>query len=247
MDTNTEENKIGERIKQAREEMRPYMSQLKLGREMGFKNGTMISRWESGERRPGSRNLQKLCRILNKQMGFFFPKENEPPPYEDIKLPALISVFKRQLIEAEHRYTILCSTMSVVEVPIVSIDKLSRGFEIEGQTKYTQILKSELNLLDENDLSDRLIIEITTDTGDDYGIHKGASVVLNYKPQKIDGGLYLITYQKIMAFRNLKWEKNHVIMIDSKGISITAKESEVYISGQVIKFYYIHTPLQIKV
>jgi transcriptional regulator with XRE-family HTH domain len=245
MNTNNSENIIGERIKQAREEMR--LTHKELGQKIGYKDGVYISRWESGDRHPGSRNLQRIAGVLNKPMSYFFPGENLTPTHVDIRLPELLSVFKRTLGESEERYRVISSTMRIVEVPIMTLDTLRRGFVVGTHKRYVQIPRDELQLLNDKDIGDRFILEVTTDAGEDFGIRKGASVLINYKPPKIDGALYLITYQQIMTFRHIKWEGGQVILIDSKGIRITAPENTLTISGQVLKIYYTHNPPQIQV
>lgn len=245
MDTNNSENIIGERIKQAREEMR--LTQKELGQQIGYKDGVYISRWENGNRHPGSRNLQKIARLLNKPMSYFFPGDDPAPAHVDIRLPELLSVFKRVLIEAENNYRVISSTMRIMEVPILTLDVLKRGFVVGTHKRYVQIPRDELKLLNDKDIDDRFILEVTTDAGEDFGIHKGASVLINYKPPKIDGALYLVTYQQIMTFRHIKWEDGQVILIDSNGIRITAPEKAITISGQVLKIYYTHNPPQIQV
>lgn len=64
---------IGARIKEARESGR--MSQKELAGKIGFSSATAISLIESGDRKTSVEVLEKLAKVLHKDMNYFLGKE----------------------------------------------------------------------------------------------------------------------------------------------------------------------------
>ncbi|MFA6466766.1 MAG: helix-turn-helix transcriptional regulator [Patescibacteria group bacterium] len=77
----TPEQFIGSRIKAAREKKR--FSQLDLAKLLGFQSATAISLIEAGERGVPAIILEKLGKVLDRDIMYFLGKENTTP---DIKV-----------------------------------------------------------------------------------------------------------------------------------------------------------------
>lgn len=226
---------LGKVIKEYRK--KAGLSQKQLGIKLGYKNGVYVSRWESGDKVPGARNLERLAVELNIPASLLLPNAREAPgQYDNITLPTLINVIKRQLIEAEHRYVIIASKSQIVEVPIMPIDKIPVDFIVGAPNNgHIRIPKEALESLAPESYQDIFAIEVTTDTGVPFGICIGAFVFLLHNPPRIDGALYLITYQGSMCYRHIKWAGPRAVLVDHNGFQTEARVKDIIISGQVLR------------
>lgn len=232
-------NIIGKRIRQAREGARPRLTQDDLGRKLGYKDGAYISRWESGDRIPGTKSLQKLAEIFDKPLAWFFT-EGLTIPDDGIKLPSLINIIRRQLDEATHRYELSVKKQQLREVPVMVIDTaIPKPFLIPTNGTI-QIPESELSVLDPKVLDKVVAIQIVTDLGNEFDIYVDDYVLLLTDPDPTEGGLFLITYQGIMSFRNITWRPP--TLIDAKGIKTPFKMNNLEMSGEVIKIWKSRNP-----
>lgn len=66
---------IGNKIKEARELKK--MSQLKLAKSIGYESATAISLFESGARRISIEDLEKIAKILLKDINYFLGYDNK--------------------------------------------------------------------------------------------------------------------------------------------------------------------------
>lgn len=236
---------LGKIIKEYRK--RAGLSQNQLGIKLGYKNGVYMSRWESGDKVPGARNLERLAVELNIPASILFPNAREAPgEYDNITLPTLINVIKRQLIEAEHRYVIIASKSKVVEVPIMPTDRIPVNFIVGAPNNgHIHIPKEALEPLEPEAYQDVFAIEATTDTGVPFGINQGAYVILLHNPPRIDGALYLITYQGVMCYRHIKWIGPGAVLVDHNGFQTEAKAKDIIISGRVLRYYQAPPPMKL--
>ncbi len=65
-----------------REEIRHHRESAKLTQgsvatQMGYKSASIVTMWESGERKPPSNKLPQLARILGCTIDDLFPKDNK--------------------------------------------------------------------------------------------------------------------------------------------------------------------------
>ncbi|MDD3171644.1 MAG: helix-turn-helix transcriptional regulator [Bacilli bacterium] len=66
---------IGSKIKEARQEAN--MSQKDLAESIGFDSSTAISLIEAGQRKISIEDLEKICKILQKDIKFFLGKKED--------------------------------------------------------------------------------------------------------------------------------------------------------------------------
>lgn len=213
------------------------LSQNQLGIKLGYTNGVYVSRWESGAKVPGGRNLERLAVELNIPPSLLLPNAREAPgEYDNITLPTLIRVIKRQLIEAENRCVVIASKSQIVEVPIMAIDKIPVDFIVGAPNNgHIRIPKEALESLEPGAYQDVFAVEITTDTGVPFGINIGAFVFLRHNPPRIDEALYLITYQNEMYYRHIKWAGARAVLVDHNGFKTEVKTKDIIISGLVLR------------
>ncbi len=237
--TKQNSNIIGKRIRQAREDVRPRMTQDDLGRKLGYKDGAYISRWESGDRIPGTKSLQKLAEIFEKPPTWFY-SDGLTTPNEGIKLPSLINIIRYELDVANQRMALTTKRTRILEVPVMVINtSVPKPFLIPTD-RTIQIPQSILEAFNELDIEDITAIEIVTELGNEFDIHIGDNVFLKKDPERIDGALYLITYQGIMSFRNITWRPP--TLIDARGNKTPFKEKYLEMSGQVLVTINIKQP-----
>ncbi|MFA5228814.1 MAG: helix-turn-helix transcriptional regulator [Candidatus Paceibacterota bacterium] len=66
---------IGSKIREARQEAN--MSQKDLAKSIGFDSSTAISLIEAGQRKISIEDLEKICKILQKDIKFFLGKKED--------------------------------------------------------------------------------------------------------------------------------------------------------------------------
>lgn len=223
-------NIIGKQIQRALENS--HMTQYKLGVKMGFKDGSYISRWISGDRTPGTKSLQSLAEIFNVPVEFFLT-DGLTKTQEDIKLPALISVIKHELDKAQQRYELNVKEQRILEVPVMVIDTTIPKPFLMPTGRTIQILDTELATLDLKSVKVKFAVEVVTDLGNEFDIRIGDFVILQPDPPQIDGALYLITYQGIMLYRNIVWKPP--TLIDGREIKTPFKEKYLEMSGMILR------------
>ncbi len=67
---------IGARLREAREQAN--LSQVQLAKELGYESATAVSLIEAGERKLKVEDLQKVAKILHREVAYFLGEENRP-------------------------------------------------------------------------------------------------------------------------------------------------------------------------
>jgi hypothetical protein len=156
-------------------------------------------------------------------------------------LPDSINVIRRELDKMSDSYKVVSHSERLVRIKVLDVKVLPHNFEVASPTGYIQIPSSELDRLSEESYEHLFAIHITTDLGSEWHIRENEYVILNHRPEKIDGAFYLVTVQNKMVFRNIEWSPAPV-MIDSRGIRTPFSESDMIMSGQVVLIWNIRKP-----
>ncbi len=210
---------IAARLRRARDES--GLSQTELGKLYGC-TGAAVSQMERGVRGVGMEPLEKMARIFNKPLEWFFSDEVEAPnlPQKPIEL---------MLREVHERF----NRLELMEVPIRGSVPAGCPFPVEENLEgYVEIPKALLK--DAANSEGLFALRVSGDSliGDD--IHSRDIVVIEPTTEIVDGKIYVLRLANECVARHVYKLNNSLRLVSSNGDYAEMEVDNVEILGRVI-------------
>lgn len=207
---------IGQRIRQAREELK--MSQEDLGRMYGCSDAH-ISRIENGRVNIGIGDVERFAVVLGKNRDWLLSSNLEAPKRP---IEAIISEFQRATEQLE-----------MVEIPQRGAVPAGRpATEDEVVEGYIKIPRVELNGV--ANVKSLYALRVSGDSLEGDEIYTGDMLVIEPTVEILDGRIYVVRMGNEVCARHVFKQNDHLRLVSSNGNYQDIKATEVEILGRVV-------------
>lgn len=237
-----ERKRIGNLALSARKEqgwsMAFLLSRLKAASSL-FKtwDTAKISRIEHGQAGLATEEAPIYASVLGKPAIYFLGNASattnqSPPLHCDLKeptagLPNSIPLLIREL-------QVRVDKLEFWEVPVVEVSTLPNDFFLQQPTGCIRVSRADLAGVGDESYKNLFALRLSSGIAEGFGIRQGDFVVLDHKPEEINGRLYMAFYHDLIVVRRMYWVDGKVRMEDADGKSVTVNRDELSMSGSII-------------